>query len=230
MSTKIAIVKNKHRYEMIDFYIASRKMSVCENTNETCLERLNTVFDDLTSNYNIIMKECMIVGLTGHVLQKWFNHFMDGRKPSTINNYVSFLNPFLRWAYNIGYIPDDISHILRTVKVPSVETLPEWERPKDKYLTHEDVTKLLHADFGGRNAKRDRAIVAMFLYSGIRVSELCSLTLGSVMKYPVGQVYCKRKGGKWSFVEVGMDFYDYLNDYLENRSDIEDMDAPLFRS
>lgn len=218
--------KNHRRYAMVCFYAASRKMQVTEATNEQCIDRLNTVFDDLIENYGVVLEECAIIGLSGHVLQSWFNKFVDTRKPSTINNYVSFINPFLRWAYNIGYIEKDISRVLQNVPIPSVETLPEWERPKDKYMTHEEVERLLNATY----SSRDRAIVALFLYSGIRVSELCSLTLDSVLKPEKGKIYCKRKGGKWKYVDVADEFYEYLSEYLAERDDILDRQAPLFIS
>lgn len=230
LKTVTSVKPSHNRYGMVSFYVASRKMAVSKSTNEQCVERLNTILDDLTANYGVVMNDRVINGLTGHVLQSWFNNFMDGRKPSTINNYVSFLNPFLRWAFNIGYMPDDVSRILKTVKIPSIETLPEWERPKDRYLSHEEVSTLLNAGFTGKFANRDRAIVALFLYSGIRVSELCSLTLGSVFNCDEGYIYCKRKGGNWSYVEVSSDFYNYLSEYLAERNDLEDLNAPLFRS
>lgn len=230
METKVLIKRAFHRYPMVDFYVKSRKMAVSETTNHLCTERLNKVFDELTEKYHIIIHERIIVGLTGHILQEWWNDFIDGKKHSTFNNYVAFLNPFLRWAYNIGYIGDDLSHILHTVPIPTYDTVPEWERPQEKYLTHEEVDRLLHADFPGDYPERNRAIIALFLYSGIRVSELCSLTIDSVTRNGRGYIYCKRKGGRWSNVEVSEAFYPYLEAYLATRSDADDLNAPLFVS
>ena len=46
----------------------------------------------------------------------------------------------------------------------------------------------------GRNKLRDRAICALILESGMRVSELCALTIGDVLDGERGKIYCRRKG------------------------------------
>lgn len=219
-----------HRYPMIDFYVESRKKRCSDATNRQCGERLNTIFDELTASYGVIIHDRTLEGLTGHVLQTWFNAFVDTRKPATINNYLSFLNPFLRWAFQIGYMPEDLSHLLRTMRIPTCDELPEWEQPKEKYLTHEQVRSLLDCVGTGTFALRNRAIIALLVYSGIRVSELCSLTIGSVMERPAGTLYCKRKGGRWCNVYMSKAVYPYLDAYLDTRTDKDDMSAPLFLS
>lgn len=218
------------RYPMIDFYVQSRKKRCTDATNRQCMERLNTIFDELTESYGVILTERTVEGLTGHVLQTWFNAFVDTRKPSTINNYLSFLNPFLHWAFNIGYMLEDLSHLLKTLRIPTADELPEWEQPKEKYLTHDQVHQLLESVDQGALAKRNKAIIALLLYSGIRVSELCSLTIGSVKGRPLGTLYCKRKGGHWCDVYMSKAVYPYLDAYLETRKDQEDLTAPLFLS
>lgn len=230
MSTAITLRRSFDRYPMIMFYAQSRKKQCSEATNHQCVERLNTIFDELIDNYGVILHERWVEKLTGHVLQSWFNDFVDTRKPSTINNYLSFLNPFPRWAFKIGYMPDDLAGLLRTLRIPSVDKVPEWERPQEKYLTHAQVVQLLENMDIGTYAKRNRAIAALFLFSGIRVSELCSLTIGSVFGRPRGTLYCKRKGGAWCDVEISMDVYPYLDDYLETRKDRDNLSAPLFLS
>ena len=227
------IRKSVSRYPMVQFFIASRQYRCSEDTNRQCESRLNLILDDWTENYCIIVTECHIEGMSGHLLQKWFISFMAGRKPNTVNHYLSFLNPFLRWAYRLAYIQEDLSSILEFARVPSVQELPEWERPKEKYLTHEQAAALLSSDlWQGMNSHRNRAIAALFLYSGIRVSELCSLTIGAVEQQNRGEIYCKRKGGKWSMVEVCDDFYPYLEAYLASgeHPNRNSMDAPLFMS
>lgn len=228
MSDIVTVKPSLHRYPMIDFYVESRKKRCSDATNRQCLDRLNTVFDQLTADYGVVMTAGTIEGLNGVTLQTWFNHFVDARKPSTINNYLAFLNPFLRWAYHIGYMLEDLSHLLSCLRIPSQDELPEWERPKEKYLTHDQVEAILSDISTGAFALRNRAIIALFLYSGLRVSEVCSLTIGSVLGRERGVIYLRRKGGRWCEAEVGLAFYPYLNAYLETRSDGRDMDSPLF--
>ena len=218
----------KRVYPMISFYADSRRGYVNDNTVLLIGQRLQTVFDDWTQNHNVRIGEQYIMGLNGHVLQVWFNQFRVGRKPSTINNYVSFVNPFLRWAYKIGYIPDDISGIIKVMHVPTPDELPPEERPVDKYMTHDDVNRLLTAVDNGDYALRNKAMIALILFSGVRVSELCSLKLKSVLDCPQGYLYCRRKGGRWCYVNVAEEFYPYLTEYLATRDDLGNREAPLF--
>ncbi len=215
-------------FPMIDFYCASRKKRVSAETNAQCAARLNTIFSDLTQNYGVVLTDTAIKNLSGSVLQTWFNRFAETRKESTINNYLSFLNPFLRWSHEIGYISINLSSLLNYVKLHSIDANPEWEQPKEKYLTHDEVKKLLESAGTGVNAARNRCIIALMLYSGLRVSELCSLTMISIMDRPIGTLYCKRKGGKWTNVHVSTQWYSYLDEYLEGREDTHNPDAPLF--
>ena len=80
---------------------------------------------------------------------------------------------------------------------------------------------------GSNNKVRDRAIIALFLASGIRVSELCSLTIGSILDRPRGTIYLRRKGGAWKETEVADFAYAYIDKYLATR-DLSDHSAPLF--
>lgn len=226
--TQTTVRPSLHRYAIIDFYVESRKKRCSDATNRQCLDRLNTVFDQLTQDYGVVVTPSAIGGLTGITLQKWYNRFVDDRKPSTINNYLAFLNPFLRWAYTIGYMMEDLSSLLRFLHVPCPDELPEEERPRDKYMTRDQVRAILSDVSVGRYAVRNRALIALFLYSGLRVSEVCALTIGSVINRPQGTIYLRRKGGRWCEAEVGMAFYPYLDDYLGTRKDRDDMSAPLF--
>lgn len=222
------MAQNKERYEMVNLYIASRQLTCITETNQLCRQRLNTVFDDWKVSCNVEILDEEIKGLTGTILTKWYINFVQTRKASTVNNYLSFLCPFLSWANDMGYIPKDFSRVLKRAKITPVSHLPMQKRPQEKYLTHGEAKKLLETNIGGQFALRNRAIVALFLYSGIRVSELCSLKIGDVINHPKGYIYCKRKGGEYKYVQVAHAFYDYLSDYLMSRDDCADMDSPLF--
>ncbi len=228
--TATTLLNQLRNYPMVDFYIESRRFDVSENTNLLCKQRLGTFLDDLTAHYGVVVNADLIERLNGEVLQTWYNTFMRDKKPATANNYVAFINPFLRWAYAIGYIAIDLSHLLHTVKVPTAESLPEWERPKEKLLSHDEVAKLIEEAGETGFKERNQAIIALFVYSGIRVDELCSLTIGAITRKQRGLIHCRRKGGAWKDVEVASAFYPYLEKYLMTRTDTDDYDAPLFAS
>lgn len=200
---------------------------VSPSTAAQCAEKLNRVFRKLCENHGVTMYDDRIEGLTASALTDFYIALADsGLKMSTRNCYVAFLNPFLRWAYQNELLPKDLSAILSHHKLPSPNAIPEYQRV-NKRLDVDQVNQLLSTTVG-YNCVRDRAIIALFVYSGLRVSELCSLTIGSVMEHPDGTIYLRRKGGSWCHAHIGSAVYPYLQDYLNTREDRNDMNAPLF--
>ena len=222
------------KFPILDYYADSRKRQVSVSTNAHSVEVLTRIFDQITKDYPVSMRvekisdaysKYRIEGLDGDVLQHWYNANCEGHKAATVNNYVCMLGPFLRWAYGLHILPEDLSNVLHCVRLPSVDSLPEDERPKDKYITHEQANALLNTTTG-YNRTRDRAIIALILYSGLRISELCSLTVGMMQKRDQ-PITVKRKGGKYVPVVIGEGFWPYLDAYMRTRPDAKPED-PLF--
>ena len=216
-------------YPMIDFYCESIAGDALESTVAHHMDMLERIFRQM-EEFGVTMEEEAIPGLSGASLQRWLNRLKQDRKPATVNTYVVTLNPFLRWAHSI--YPDtiaDFSGVLHCMRLPDPDKLPVEERPKDKYYTDEDIRRLLAIPKRDSDQKkRDRAIIALFLASGLRVSELCSLNIGDIDGHERGSVYVRRKGGAWKDVNVADFAYKYIETYLRTRKDRKDKDAPLF--
>ena len=216
-------------YALVDFYCHSRKRQVNENTIALQRTRLNTILNDWVLNDNVIVQDNQLLGVSGLTVQLWCNRWSETRTPATMNNYISFLNGFLYWAYQIGSIQGDFSKILRCQKRVDPDTLPEDERPVEKFYSHEEVEALVRAieESQDRNWLRDRAMITLILFSGLRREEVSKLTIKQVRKYGKGKIYCQRKGEVWKMVDVSEEWYKYLLPYLESRGPLEDSD-PLF--
>lgn len=216
-------------FPMIDFYCESIAGNSLESTVAHHMDTLERIFRQMP-DFGVTMQEESIDGLSGAALQRWMNRFKQDHKPSTVNGYVVTLNPFLRWAHSI--YPDaiaDFSGVLHCMKLPDPDKMPVEERPKDKYYTDEEIARLLQIPKRDSDQKkRDRAIIALFLGSGLRVSELCSLNIGDIDNHDRGSVYVRRKGGAWKDVDVADFVYRYLEMYLRTRKDRNDAKAPLF--
>ena len=212
-------------YPMIDFYVES--INVAESSVAHHLDVLPRVFRQM-EDFGVKMMPETIEGLTGAALQRWFNAFKKDKKPSTVNNYVVTINPFLRWAHTIYPEIPDVSNVLHTVRLPSYEQIPDDEKPKDKYYTDAEIAKLLEIPKRDSDLKkRDRAIIAMFIGTGLRASELCQLTVGSIRNYTHGYVRVRRKGGAIKDVDVAEFAYKYVETYLKTRKNAND-NEPLF--
>jgi integrase/recombinase XerD len=156
----------------------------------------------------------------------------------TLRNYWVSLSAFYTWASTEFGFPSP----MKTVPAPKFEAAPV------EPFTQEEVEKLLkaveymrEANTSGRvkftmrraTAHRDRAIILVLLDSGLRVSELCALTLGDVDP-KTGKVQVKHgarggaKGGKGRVVFLGKAARRSLWRYLTERQDLDDLEAPLF--
>ena len=214
---------------MISFYVDSAVADrrIMKTTAPQIEKKLERIFDSLENEYNVSVKDDTIEGLNAPTLQRWFNANAQGWKPATANNYICIINPFLRWAFTMEYLQRDLSSILHTAKLPNPDDLPEGEKPKSKYYTQDQIDDLL-TEKTGRNLVRDRAIIALILTSGFRVSEVCDLTIGQVMDVPHGFVRLRRKGGAWKDAPIKAEIYPMLEAYLATRSDTANRSAPLF--
>lgn len=198
-------------------------------TADQAVEKLTLILNRLGATFD----GEKLIGVKPKTLSKWYADMVaNGLKMSTRNNYVNILNPFLSWAVDMEYLDTDpgkkpIHQVLKVGKLPREDEIPEEER-KQKALTEEQV-RLLFEKMPGRYKVRDRAILALFLASGIRVSELCSLNISSIVNQPRGRIYLRRKGGAWKYTEVAEFCYKYIDEYLATR-DVSDCNAPLFLS
>lgn len=94
---------------------------------------------------------------------------------------------------------------------------PKIRKSLPRYLTLEESQRLLHA-VQGPNAKRDFAILMIFLNCGIRRSELVNLNLTDVYEDRIRVV---GKGNKERIVYMGSSCKHAIDQYLIERSNIE---------
>jgi len=168
---------------------------------------------------------------------KRFNGKTDPLSPKTINNIWVSLSAFFSW-YGREF---DLKSPMKSVPAPKFE-----EHPVEPY-SKEQVEALLKACEQSRQANtagrqhfkmrrytslRDRASILMLLDTGLRASEICSLTIGDV-DFKSGKIQVRHgiqggaKGGKGRTVYLGKVSRNALWRYLVIRDDNEDMLAPL---
>ncbi|MCL1857175.1 MAG: site-specific tyrosine recombinase XerD, partial [Kiritimatiellaeota bacterium] len=136
-----------------------------------------------------------------------------GMSPPTLARRLVTLKVFFGYLAGEGTVADDPTLL---VESPALwKTLPEW-------LTGEEVERLLAASEGDdRDAVRDRAILELFYASGLRESELASITLEN-LRLDEATVRVTGKGNKTRLVPVGQHAIEALRRYLETA-------RPLFK-
>lgn len=106
--------------------------------------------------------------------------------PATLAQRVAIVRALLTFAYQVGYVRFNAAPLLRLKKLP--------RRPQRPILTEEEVQRLIAAAAPGR----DRLLIAIAYYAGLRVSELASLSWEALQPLPEGQIQLDivGKGGK----------------------------------
>lgn len=158
---------------------------------------INSYRRDLTQYVSFMQKECKLEEAKEiqrvHIMQ-FLNHLYDlNRSVSTIARILSTIRSFHQFLvreYNVDHDPS--LHI---------ET-PKKERRLPKVLTNEDVDKLLDLPGNDPLTIRNKAMLEVLYATGLRVSELLSLTMND-MHLTMGFVRCIGKGSKERIVPLG---------------------------
>ncbi len=128
-----------------------------------------------------------------------------GLSPRSVARTISALRTFHRFVAAQGHVQSDPTSLLRTPRVP--RSLPN-------VLSGDEVEHLLEApDVSQARGLRDRAMLELLYATGLRVSELLSLSLNA-LDPTVGFVRCLGKGAKERVVPVGSSALGWLKDYL----------------
>ncbi len=151
---------------------------------------------------------------------------LEGRalEPSTIRrklSAVASLYDHLCEANAVPYNPAD------GVRRPSMGA----NEGKSPALGDQQAKELLEAP-SRTTAKglRDRAILSVLLFHGLRRAELCGLAVGDVqLRRGVPHFRVMGKGGKIRFIPIHSQTLERITDYLESGGHAMELDGPLFR-
>lgn len=150
-----------------------------------------------------------------------FKRYMLNRnqKPTTINRALVSLSVFFDWAVRQGHAAQN--------PAGGVKPVPEV-RPAPKALGRREQLALMRAvQKGGR--LRDIALVTLLLHTGLRVSEVCALTLEDVTLRERSGVLIVRfgKGSKRREIPLNATARKALKEWLDIRGEAP---GPLFTS
>jgi len=128
--------------------------------------------------------------LSINYLRAWFHHGQErGLSPCTGQGQARTLKVFFRFAQEEGYLETNIASRLKVPRAPQriIQTFSE-----------EQLQQLLAT----ARSTRDKAILGLFIDTGIRVIELSSLHLGDA-DLNRGRIKVRGKGAKERFVFFG---------------------------
>ena len=147
------------------------------------------------------------------VAYKQFLHD-TGRGNNTIIQYLGVLHCLFKWA---------IANDLFKAQPVTDATLPEPTEIKHDIPTLEEIQKLLTGETPRRsyvkNRSRNRAIVMVFLLSGVRASELCHLRIYDCNYEPNSLRVSNGKGNKLRFAPYPPIAQEAVGMYLAERQE-----------
>jgi len=127
--------------------------------------------------------------------------------PSSIARMIGTVRGFHRFLVSEGLVQEDPTLHLE---------FPKMEGKLPQVMSLEEVDRLISAPkLSTVGGLRDKAMLEVLYATGIRVSELISLTLNHV-NLEVGYILCIGKGSKERIVPLGREAIEHVKRYLEN--------------
>lgn len=138
------------------------------------------------------------------MVEAFISHERSTKQPNTIRNSLYGLRAYFEFLISRGLRNDNPTH---GMKVRKSKTLP---KPP---VNDEDVKRLTY----GANCLRDKAIVAFFYASGVRLAELAEVQIEHCL-WDAGMVMIHGKGDKWRPVKPGADVLVLLREVAGART------------
>jgi integrase/recombinase XerD len=132
---------------------------------------------------------------------------------ATINKKVNSINSFNRYLVDSGYTKD----IVVNASKDRVKLAYGSERQVE-VLTDSQVERILfYIQNEDKVSKRNKMIIILLLYTGLRVSELCDIKIKNI-DFLTAQLRVFGKGGKVREVPLKSEVVDAIKEYLVERS------------
>lgn len=146
--------------------------------------------------------------LTRAAIREWLAQLADRNEPSTVKTRYRGLFRFCGWLVDEDELPE---HPMRTLSPPQPKAKPV------PVLSDDELAALLKACAGKDfRARRDEAMIRLLLDCGLRVSELCGLTVDG-LDLDQGMALVRGKGNKVRPVYFGARTARTVDRYLRQR-------------
>ena len=157
------------------------------------------------------------------LIRDWMESLMDkGDMASTVNNCLSAVRSFFRFALSRGLVANDPAHNLRGLKK---------KKPLPQFVREDDMDRLIDLpEMWGDNYSdvRARTIILLFYETGVRLAELIGLDDQDV-DFVSHQLKVTGKRNKQRIVPFGEELEQTLRAYMSQRDEQPlKLDAALF--
>ena len=194
------------------------------NRSELTVQRYEKVLRTFEAYFENKDSQLSWESIDSDVIRDWMESMMDnGAMASTVNNCLSAVRSFYRFALSRKLVGRDPSHVVRG---------PKKQKPLPHFVRESDMDRLLdEKEWDAENFKdvRARTILYMFYETGIRLAELVGLNDEDV-DFAQRQVKVTGKRNKQRIVPFGDELESALREYMALRDEklTEREDRALF--
>lgn len=147
-----------------------------------------------------------VLNLDKKDIEEYLHHLRSGLSARSVNRHISSIKGFYKYLLEEGKINEDPSEEISVLKI---------EKSLPKYLTIDEVDKLLNFETKTAFDYRNKAMMEVMYASGLRVSELVSLDYNSI-DLENSLIRVKGKGKKERIVPIGDIAVKALKVYMED--------------
>ena len=143
---------------------------------------------------------------------------IQDNSPTTRNRKLYSLRSFFKYLMKKDILADDPTSLIDATKTGT--------KSEPVYLREKEINAFLGAiqNYDSKNQSRDLAITKVFLYCGLRISELVSLDLADI-NYEDNSIKFYGKGNKERYVPLHPEALQAIENYLPDRKQIEPNDT-----
>ena len=190
MKKDIQLSKNIENY--LNYLLYERKLS--KNTYESYRYNIIKILeyfdkDDLIKLVEDDIKEFL---------------YKSEESPKTKAHYIAALKSFYEYMQDLNIINNNPCENIKS---------PKTEKNLPKYLTIDEIDKLLDIDLYEPLDYRNKAMLELLYATGMRISEMLNLTLSNI-NIDDASVKVIGKGSKERFIPIGDITIKYLNKYI----------------
>ncbi|MBQ8152594.1 MAG: tyrosine-type recombinase/integrase [Prevotella sp.] len=148
------------------------------------------------------------------IIRDWMESLMDkGDMASSVNQHLSAVRSFFRFALSHGLVERDPSHVVRG---------PKKQKPLPQFVRENEIDRLIDTpEYWGSeyNDIRARTIIILFYSTGMRLAELIGLNSMDI-DFVSHQLKVTGKRNKQRIIPFGDEVEKALHDYIALRDQV----------
>ena len=191
--------------EYLEYVIVEQHLT--QNTKDSYEDELDKYIAYLKENHISNIENVETGDITDYLIK--LKH--DGLDPRSISHSITVIRNIHKYLLKIGRLKDDVSLNIERPKLR--KSLPVT-------LTVSEVDKLLDIELNTPFDYRNKAMLELIYGTGLRISELLSLTLNDI-DLTNCTIRCMGKGRKERILPINEYVIEYLEKYIYVRNKLE---------